>query len=567
MRSKPAVQPPGAIAREQPKPASTSADDGAVPPASETGGDETPPESMPPERPAPGSAATEIELKLLVDPEDLAAFEAAPVIVENTRGRGVRRRLRAVYFDTPNRDLRRAGMALRVRQTGSRFVQTVKSARGDDPLRRGEWEAELPGEAPDLALALPLLPPKLRARLGAVPPAPVFRTDIRRLTRQVTLPAGRIEVAFDVGRLLAGDASVAVSEIELELKSGSAEAIFELGLRLLEHGAARPSVRSKSDRGFDLADDLPPAAPKPRRPDVPENASLDEAFLVISRSVLGHLLEALPAAGDGRGGEGVHQTRVALRRLRALLGLMRAATDAPATAAFRDDAGRIAGALGGARDTDVFITETLATVEAALPGLDGFDRLRRIAEARRTEHYAEARRMLGDQRTSRFLLELGAWIEQRGWRSSTGTDGLAALAAPASAFAAQSLAALHAKVLKRGKHFKDMAPEARHRLRIAVKKLRYASDFLAPMLGDARALRRYLAALAALQSRLGRYNDMATTARIVAELGAEPAAPSEAAGAVVGWQAHGLAAAEPQLRDAWDRFRRVRPPWDRPAPR
>jgi CHAD domain-containing protein len=106
-----------------------------------------------------------------------------------------------------------------------------------------------------------------------------------------------------------------------------------------------------------------------------------------------------------------------------------------------------------------------------------------------------------------------------------------------------------------------MAPEARHRLRIAVKKLRYATDFLAPILGESKALKRYLARVATLQDQLGRYNDMATTERLVAGFASHPAGRSQAAGAVIGWQAQGLATAEPQLRDAWRRFRDCDPPW------
>ena len=135
------------------------------------------------------------------------------------------------------------------------------------------------------------------------------------------------------------------------------------------------------------------------------------------------------------------------------------------------------------------------------------------------------------------------------------------LSDPVIAFADRTLSALHAKVLKRGKHFKSMAPEARHELRIAVKKLRYAMDFLLPVYRDSKATKRFAKALSGLQEQLGRYNDMATTRKIVAGLGDDPAAQSQAAGAVIGWQAQGLAAAEPGLRKAWSDFTDTRPPW------
>jgi len=514
-----------------------------------------------PEPPSEAAKGTEIELKLLVDAADMAAFQSAPVIEENARTRGIRRRLRAIYYDTPDARLRRAGLTLRVRQSGARFIQTIKSAIDDDPLRRGEWEATVPSMTPDIALAVPFLPARLGARLLDDPPSPIFSTDIRRLIRTVALPAGRVEVSFDTGTISAAGETIPVSEIELELKEGSAQALYGLGLRLLEHGPARPSVRSKSDRGFDLADGTPPAAPKPGRPTMPAGVALDEALRIILGAVLRHLFDALPAAWDGGSPEGVHQMRVALRRLRSLFGLMRDVSESVSLESFRAEASRLADGLGNARDTDVFITETLASVEAALPGLHGFDALRAAAAARRETLYADVRLLLADQRTSRLLLELGAWIEQRGWRGDASPAALAVLADPAAKFAARTLSGLSAKVAKRGRHFKSMKPEARHQLRIAVKKLRYATDFLAPVFGDEKRLRRYYGVLAELQDQLGRFNDMATTARIVGGFEDDAAGRSQAAGAVIGWQAQGLTTAEPKLIDAWRDFRRATPPW------
>ena len=103
----------------------------------------------------------------------------APVIAANARNKGTRKHLKSVYYDTPKRTLRRNGLSLRVRQSGARFVQTVKTECGDDPLRRGEWEAPS-FLAPDLALAMPFIPEKLRSDLAAQPLEAVFTADIRR---------------------------------------------------------------------------------------------------------------------------------------------------------------------------------------------------------------------------------------------------------------------------------------------------------------------------------------------------------------------------------------------------
>ena len=42
----------------------------------------------------------------------------------------------------------------------------------------------------------------------------------------------------------------------------------------------------------------------------------------------------------------------------------------------------------------------------------------------------------------------------------------------------------HAKVFKRGRRFKSLPPEERHRVRLAIKKLRYVADFLLPLYGQ-----------------------------------------------------------------------------------
>ncbi len=106
-----------------------------------------------------------------------------------------------------------------------------------------------------------------------------------------------------------------------------------------------------------------------------------------------------------------------------------------------------------------------------------------------------------------------------------------------------------------------MAPDERHKLRIAVKKLRYASDFLGPLYQGRKIAKRFAGSLDDLQEELGRYNDMATTRKIVASFADDPAGRSQAAGAVLGWQAQGLALAEPRLRSAWRTFGESRPPW------
>jgi triphosphatase len=504
---------------------------------------------------------TEIELKLIVDTGKLSDFDDAPVITAHARNKGTRRHLKSVYYDTRKRMLWRNGLSLRVRQIGTRFVQTVKVQETDDPLRRGEWEAAVPSLTPDLALAMSFLPEKLRDGLTQHKLETVFVSDIHRHQRLVDLPSGTVEVAFDHGVLTAGERTQAVDEVELELKGGSTAAIYEIAQRLAEHGSLRPSIRPKSARGFDLASGLAPAADKPRKLRLDPAVTLDESFAAVLRGCFRHLLQAIPSAEDGRNPEGVHQLRVSLRRLRAVMQLMQPLGDWSKLESLRFDARWLAQSLSAARDWDVFQTDTLPIVAQGCPSVGGFDTLGEIAQRHRTTAYRRIRTALADRRCTMFLLYLGEWIETRGWRSDVSPETLGQLALPAIEFAGTVLEARHAKVLRRGRHFKSLTAEQRHELRLALKKLRYSADFLLPLYGERKSARKYARRLAGLQEQLGCYNDMATTSALLAGLTMESTDGAIAAAAISGWQAHAMHGAEAPLRKAWRAFTEAVPPW------
>jgi inorganic triphosphatase YgiF len=139
----------------------------------------------------------------------------------------------------------------------------------------------------------------------------------------LTLPSGTVDVAFDTGVVKSGERTVPICEIEIELKRGGPAAVYDFALLLTEHGAVRPATRSKAERGFDLAFETAPIVHGPR-PLLPSGeVSLDDALTQLLRSALHQLLLNQPAAEAGRDPEGVHQLRIALRRLRCALNMLR----------------------------------------------------------------------------------------------------------------------------------------------------------------------------------------------------------------------------------------------------
>ena len=167
---------------------------------------------------------------------------------------------------------------------------------------------------------------------------------------------------------------------------------------------------------------------------------------------------------------GIHQTRVSLRRLRAAFGLFRHAVDGPVVRALSAEAKWLAGECAPARDLHVFLTETVEEVPPVVA---------RVARRLAATHLQRARSALSGARFEAFDRQLHIFLDLS---PAHPTDRL-------DEFARAELDAHHARVMKRGAKFKSLDPHRLHRLRIAIKKLRYAADFLRPAFASAAALK------------------------------------------------------------------------------
>jgi len=524
-------------------------------------------------------AHREIELKLAVDAAVLPALRRSVPLA----GLGPQTRIpRSVYFDTATFDLAARGLALRVRRVGRRRVQTLKSeASGGGVLRRGEWEVRVAGAAPDPVAFGDMLPDGLLDGVAADSLVPVFSTAFRR-TRYL-VPVGpemggpaTVEVAIDRGEIAAADAvggagpdSVPISEIEFELVDGEPAALYGLAFALHGTGGFRIAPLAKSARGYALVGAWRPSAVKAKRIRLGDAVDVDEGMATVFEDCFRHWTanEAAVLAADGAGSDidAVHQCRVGLRRLRSAFSTFAGIVDRAAFAGLEAEAKWVVGSLADARDLDVLLASTLPPVEAARPGDPDLAALRASAEAARSAAYVSAREVLGSVRYTTFVLRFGYWLERRGWRADAAAE---ALAQPLVELADGLLAKRHRRVLKRGRGFADLPAEGRHRVRLTVKKLRYTVEFFRSLYRK-RAVAPFLKDLVALQEELGHLNDVAVTEVRLAALAAS--APDEAirgrlrvaAGLVIGWHAHALAAHDSALVANWERFAEDRPFWRR----
>lgn len=492
-------------------------------------------------------AAGEQELKLRCPPQHLDKLLAHPLLRAPSRTT----RLAAAYYDTPDHLLWRRGAALRVRREGGRWVQTFKGG-GDESAglhRRFEFEVELRDARP----APRLLPVHAQTRLPrsrrvAEALQPVMRTAITRTLRLLRpAPGVLIEAAIDRGVIRSGRCSERVCELELELKQGPATALFDLARQLAAALPLTPEHRSKAERGYALHN---PAVASPRKAEAPRLRLAMNAGAAL-RAIVAGTLAQIGANAHGllhdNDPEYLHQMRVGLRRLRSALDLhadLLGDTLADQRQALRG----IAAGLGAARDWDVLVTECLPAI-AAPAALVAF------CERERGSARRKAKNIIKTNNYTDTLLALGHWLAD-----PQATSG-AQLRQPARRAAAVLLAAGHRRVLKRGRRLSARSADELHRLRIAVKKLRYAAEFFSGLF-QVKAMRHQRQVLAQLQDILGLINDAVAAEQLFAAAGNRRRPPPEPAVRVLlDWHRDRAADRRGGLAAAWRRFKAAAQPW------
>jgi inorganic triphosphatase YgiF len=503
----------------------------------------------------------EIELKLTL--EGTAAPRASellkhPAVRAVRHGRARTARVTSTYYDTPTFTLEEERFALRVRRDGARYVQTVEG-----PPLDAAADALHAHDAHEWRLAHARLDParlaetpwrKLFARAQKRGLAPVFTTDVVRRSLPLVFPDGtRATIAVDVGtirRQRAPGRRVKIAEVEIDLDHGAPAAAYDLALALLEDWPLSVATTSKAARGYALVHGSAAGERDPVRAGAVA-FSLDGPAEKALASILGECVGQIAgnAAGlvDDNDPEWVHQMRIGTRRLRSCLALVAKvagrATVAPLTAEVR----WLARILGTARDLDVFATETLPPLTAAVirdpAAAPGLKRLARTIGIRRRAALAAAREAVRSRRFQRLLLAGGSLSATLAATSIEPTT--------AREFSDRLLTKRHGELGTRGAELEHATPEERHAVRVAAKKLRYVAEFFAP---DDRGKRhrRYLKALARLQNALGHWHDAVTATRLTEEVSgkSDPAT----IGAVRGWAAAQMTAVEPEIADAWKRF-------------
>ena len=457
----------------------------------------------------------EIELKFLASS---AGVEAALRIPQLAPLRAALPRLQvSTYFDTPDQDIQTAGFVLRLREVGGGVIQTVK--QDGVGLERGEWENVPDTGALDLDSAAqtpmgPLLADEgLRQSIH-----PIFATRIERRKANVTFAKAVIEVAIDSGEIVAGQAREPILEIELELKSGRRSGLFSLARKLARSAPVSISLISKGERGYRLAAGVWGAPVKMSPPPLDASMSAAEAFCAIAHGCLRQMMLNAPAFDTGQEVEAVHQTRVALRRLRAALALFRPLIADQAFPALAADLKWLSDRLGETRDIDVLLTETIGPAIAREPDAPGLAELAAFIATRQAASRESLREAMNSPRGRKLMLDLLLWVEDGPWRRKPLAPG----EEPESLkeLLARRLRASRKKLATLGENLTAL-PEARmHEVRIRAKKLRYQAAFFDMLVSEGKGAKRFRSlvdALERIQETLGAVHDAEATAAFLEE--------------------------------------------------
>ena len=450
----------------------------------------------------------EIELKFQIPAESKAPLEK----FIQSKG-GTSKRLRAKYFDTDDRLLARSNIALRLRKEGHVWYQTLKVAPQAAAVIRHEDTVRLvtpPGTAPVLDTSRHSSSDqwtkidKLLRHDAAHELKTLYETDLKRLSVDLRTRRGLINYAIDTGSILTtetdplltalghtvGPLKLPVTEIELELVSGSNMALIEAGTRLVRDYGVWLDVRTKSMRGDSLAKATLIMAPaKAQSVKISNDLSLEEFFEIVRKECVRHALvnASQLASEEGYSPEHIHQLRIALRRLRTALKLFSRVHNFEVQT-WSDQAKFLAAQLDKNRDIDAMsenIWPELRKINAPL------------VEFSAQEGIQSPALIVREGKIQSWFLELiGRDLQFPEQNTHSHWSAILPI-----------IIKWQKKCAKRAKNFASLTVEERHELRKKMKRLRYSLEFIEGECKSAK-FRHFSKVLARAQNELGTYNDL-----------------------------------------------------------
>lgn len=284
-----------------------------------------------------------------------------------------------------------------------------------------------------------------------------------------------------------------------------------------------------------------------RRVRLTKRMSVEEAFRATVLECLAQVGGNAPAI-RARDPRGIHQIRVGLRRLQMGLKSFGEYADTPALKALGKRGRALANVFGPARDLDVLADELLPRIAPKFAQHESFVALHLALRHARGEAWDDALAEVLNPEFGSFLNDVAAVAETLPHNDTR-----------IGKFSGRSLDELYAQVKKRGKRAHGEYNSRTHKLRIALKKLRYAAEFFAPLYPRKRTA-NYIKTLKTLLDELGLANDAHGVGDVLALVG-EDAELRFAKGVIIGWYAAQDKRLARRAMESWRDFKRLKPFW------
>jgi CHAD domain-containing protein len=294
----------------------------------------------------------------------------------------------------------------------------------------------------------------------------------------------------------------------------------------------------------------------PRGPD-----TIRAGLIAAAERPLVQFAENLPKTVGGEAYDAIHDTRVALRRLGALLRAFAPVLPPRIVADIKREIRWLRRSFGPARDLDVFIFETGPALSAVFGAEAGLRALVGVAKHRRAPLAAKLEKTIASRRCRTCAETLNRVFGAGGERAAGGRRRTAkpSLSSPFAPFAVAELRRRYKKLRKGANRIDKLSEAELHRMRIRLRNFRYVCDGFRMLLPEGRYL-ALRSAMTKLQDHMGALNDAVTAPHLVADLaakadhGLDPAALARAAGFVAGWGAARRQVLRATLDEPWRRM-------------
>jgi len=411
----------------------------------------------------------------------------------------------ALYYDTPDFALRKAGISYRIRKEGADWIATFKSDSGSSGslFSREEWNEKVSGpEASRKPFDGTFAGERMVKKTGNQRLQLLFSTNFSRTTLQLETSSGAmIEIALDRGTIWSGSGTAQISELEIELKKGKTSQLLELAAWIAPKWNLLPENRSKYVRGIELLE----------FGSTSEGISSHDISVTLTAiptltSLVDHCAADMFRAqafllADGASPKSIRELRIQCRRLRSVLRFFQSQFKKDEWDLQVDQLRRWGTLLGTIRDIDVLHKAWHSFVSRFNPVTIFSEHWPTNIAERRYLLAEDVIQLLNRGELTKFLFEMQAWIYRRQEEWSAGGEGndISGFIQKGLIQATKSLKADIDSI----NAFSSI--ERFHRLRIKIKRVRYVQESVmrfSPFRAD-----NYIDTLILAQTAIGKIHD------------------------------------------------------------